>query len=325
MADDINIEELDDGSAVVDMPEMLAEERPDGSAVIELDDGPEFNPEFYDNLADSVSQSTLSDLTFRYLDLLESDKEARSLRDKQYEEGIRRTGMGNDAPGGATFMGASKVVHPAMAEGCVDFAARAIKEMYPPDGPVKSKIIGKQDDVKAAVAERKVNFLNWQITEQIEEFRDEQEVLMTQLPMGGSQYFKLWFDYEKKRPCVEFLPIDRVILPYAATNFYTAQRAAEIHEITTYEFERRIESGMYRDINYMKATESIEEGKVQKANNKIEGKQYEDNKDGLRKVYHIYTYLEIEDDSATKGKMAPYILMIDELEDRKSTRLNSSH
>ncbi len=312
--DDINIDELDDGSAIVDMPEMSTEEQPDGSAIIELDDGPEFNPEFFDNLADTVSESVLSDLTFRYLDLLESDKQARELRDKQYEEGIKRTGMGNDAPGGATFMGASKVVHPAMAEGCVDFAARAIKEMFPPDGPVKSKIVGKQDDAKAAVAERKVDFLNWQITEQIEEFRDEQEVLMTQLPLGGSQYFKIWFDDEKKRPCVEFLPIDRVILPFAATNFYTAQRAAEVHEITTWEFERRMESGMYRDISYMKATESIEENKVQKANNKVEGKQYDDNKDGLRKVYHIYTWLEIEDDDKTKGKSAPYILMIDELD-----------
>ena len=314
MADDINIDEQDDGSAVVDMPEFSSEEQEDGSAIIEMEDGPEFNPEFYDNLCDTIDAGVLSELTFRYLDLLESDKQARELRDKQYEEGIKRTGMGNDAPGGATFMGASKVVHPAMAEGCVDFAARAIKEMFPPDGPVKSKIIGKQDDMKTAVAERKVGFLNWQITEQIEEFRDEQEVLLTQLPLGGSQYFKLWFDEEKKRPCVEFLPIDRVILPFAATNFYTAQRAAEIHEITTYEFKRRIDSGMYRDINFMTPTQILEEGKVAQANNKIEGKQYEDNKDGLRKVFHIYTWLELEDDKKTKGQNAPYIMMIDELD-----------
>jgi hypothetical protein len=314
MADDINIDEQEDGSAVVDMPEISSEELPDGSAIIQIDDGPEFNPEFYDNLADVIDPSTLSDLVFKYMDLLESDKQARELRDKQYEEGIKRTGMGNDAPGGATFMGASKVVHPAMAEGCVDFAARAIKEMFPPDGPVKSKIVGQQDDMKSAIADRKVDFLNWQITEQIEEFRDEQEVLLTQLPLGGSQYFKLWFDEEKKRPCCEFLPIDRVILPFAATNFYTAQRAAEVHEITTYEFQRRIDSGMYRDINYMQATESLEENKVQQANNKVEGKKYEDNKDGIRKVYHIYTWLELEDDKQTKGENAPYILMIDELD-----------
>ena len=212
--DELQIDEQEDGSAVVDLPEIETEEQPDGSAIITMEDGPEFNPDFYDNLADSINPGTLSGLAFRYLDLLETDKEARSMRDKQYEEGIKRTGMGNDAPGGATFMGASKVVHPAMAEGCVDFAARAIKEMYPPDGPVKTKLLGKVDDMKTQTAERKRDYLNWQITEQIEEFRDEQEQLLTQLPLGGSQYLKLWFDEDKKRPCVEFLPIDRMILPF---------------------------------------------------------------------------------------------------------------
>ena len=312
--EDINIEEQDDGSAVVDMPDFDTDELPDGSAIVEIDDGPEFNPDFYDNLADSIDPGVLSELCMTYTDLLESDKQAREQRDKQYEEGIKRTGMGNDAPGGATFMGASKVVHPAMAEGCVDFAARAIKELFPPDGPVKSKIIGKQDDLKAAIAERKVDFLNWQITEQIQEFRDEEEQLLTQLPLGGSQYMKLWYDEDKKRPCIEFLPIDRVILPFAATNFYTAQRAAEIHEITQYEFQKRINSHMYRDISYVQANEIIDEGKVAKANNKIEGKQFEDNKDGIRTIYHIYTWLELEDDKETKGKSAPYILMIDLLD-----------
>jgi chaperonin GroES len=311
--EDYPIEEQEDGSAVVDLPEDDSEIQPDGSAIIQVDDGPEFNPDFYDNLCDSVGPSLLGSLAMRYLDLLETDKQARELRDKQYEEGIKRTGMGNDAPGGATFMGASKVVHPAMAEGCVDFAARAIKELYPPDGPVKTKIIGKMDDMKSEKSERKRDFLNWQITEQIEEFRDEQEQLLTQLPLGGSQYFKLWFDEQKKRPVVEFLPIDRVILPFAATNFYTAQRAAEIHEITEFEFDRRIRTGMYRDVNTSINTGTLDQGKVEQANNKIEGKQFEDNKDGIRKVYHIYCYLELEDDSDTKGEYAPYIMMIDEL------------
>lgn len=311
---DMPIQEQEDGSAIVDLPEMESEEQPDGSAIITLDDVPEFNPEFYDNLADSVDSLTLSELALRYLDLLKSDKEARTLRDNQYEEGIRRTGMGNDAPGGATFMGASKVVHPAMAEGCVDFAARAIKELFPPDGPVKTKIIGKIDNTKSEIAERKKDFLNWQITEQIEEFRDEQEQLLTQLPLGGSQYLKLWFDEERKRPAVEFLPIDRVILPFAATNFYTAQRAAEVHEITTYEFEKRIRSKMYRDVNFLKPSMELDQNKVEKANNKVEGKTQDFNKDGLRKVYHIYAYLELEEDKKTGGKSAPYILMIDELD-----------
>jgi hypothetical protein len=312
---DPQITENEDGSAVVDLPEMQTEEQPDGSAIVTVeDDGPEVNPDFYANMAESYDPMELTSMSGRYIDLLKSDKDAREQRDKQYEEGIKRTGMGNDAPGGATFMGASKVVHPAMAEGCVDFAARAIKEMFPPDGPVRTKILGKMDDVKADRAERKRDYLNWQITEQIQEFRDEQEQMLTQLPLGGSQYFKLWFDEQKKRPCVEFLPIDRVILPFAASNFYTAERAAEMHEITHWEFNRRITSGMYRDVTLVKATTEVEPTKAQKANDKIEGKKYEDNNDGLRKVYHIYTFLELEEDEYSNGEMAPYILMIDELD-----------
>ena len=306
-----------DGGAEVELEEETpdVEEMEDGSAVVTLDNykGPNEDPDFYENMAETYNLLELSSLASRYIELLEKDKDARSERDKQYEEGIKRTGMGNDAPGGATFMGASKVVHPAMAEGCVDFAARAIKELFPPDGPVKTKVLGKMDDIKAEKSERKRDFLNWQISEQIEEFRDEQEQLLTQLPLGGSQYFKLWFDDQKKRPCVEFLPIDRVILPFAATNFYTAQRAAEVHELTQYEFDRRIRTGMYRDVSVSRASGTLDQNRVEQANNKVEGKQFETNKDGIRKVYHIYCFLELEDDNDTKGEYAPYILMIDEL------------
>jgi hypothetical protein len=201
-----------------------------------------------------------------------------------------------------------------MAEACVDFASRAIKEMFPPDGPVRTKIMGEVDIEKTARAERKRDYMNWQLTEQIEEFRDEQEQLLTQLPLGGSQYLKLWYDEEKKRPCVEFLPIDRVIVPFAATNFYTAQRATDVHVLTEWEFKRRIRTGLYRDIDLIRATMQPDESKAEKANNKIEGRKWQDNEDGERTVYHIYCWLEVEDDSYSKGEMAPYILMIDKLE-----------
>ena len=310
-----DVTEMPDGSAEVEIPDEFSDvqEMPDGSAVVSLDEeeDSEVNMEFYENLAEVLNPHDLDILAIRYIDLLEKDKDARSKRDEQYEEGIRRTGMGNDAPGGATFAGASKVVHPVLAEGCVDFAARAIKEMFPPDGPVRTKIIGKVDDAKEQRAERKRDFLNWQITEQIEEFRDEQEQLLTQLPLGGSQYLKLWFDEQKKRPCVEFLPIDRMILPFAATNFYTAQRAAEVHEITQYEFKRRVANKMYRDVEVVRAVMEPDQSKSSKATNKIEGKDFSDNEDGVRTVFHIYVYLELEDDPVTKGTMAPYIMMVD--------------
>ena len=310
----------EDGSAEVDlMPgeEPEVEELPDGSAVVNMGNfkGPMDDEDFYQNLAEDVIDIyDLEKMGMRYLDLIDNDREARQKRDKQYEEGLRRTGMGDDAPGGAQFLGASKVVHPMMAEACVDFAARAIKEMFPPDGPAKTKILGDVTDEKTETAERKRDYINWQLTEQIEEFRDEQEQLLTQLPLGGSQFMKLWFDEKKKRPCAEFVPIDNILLPFAAANFYTAQRVTEQQDITEYEFRQRIDRGLYRDINFIRATSEPDQTKAEKANAKIEGKQYETNEDGLRRIYHIYTWLELEDDPVTKGESAPYVLMIDELE-----------
>lgn len=313
------IRNLPDGGVQVEMveEETQVEEMPDGSAVVKMGEdftGPLESDDFYDNLADSYDPVELGGIALRYIDLITKDKEAREKRDKQYEEGIRRTGMGDDAPGGAQFMGASRVVHPVMAEACVDFAARAIKEMFPPDGPARTKILGDVDDEKTEIAERKRDYINWQLTEQIEEFRDEEEQLLTQLPLGGSQYMKLWYDEEKKRPCSEFVPIDNILLPFAAANFYTAQRVTEMQDITEWEFKRRIDRGLYRDIDFVRATMEPDETYAEKANNKIEGRKYQDNEDGLRRVFHIYTYLTLDDDPYSKGKSAPYILMIDDLE-----------
>ena len=165
LGEDISLNE------VFSQSEDAVEELPDGSAIVRMDDlkGPDETPDFYENLAESIDTWELSKIALKYLDLIEKDKDAREDRDKQYEDGIRRTGLGHDAPGGAQFMGASKVVHPVMAESCVDFAARAIKELFPPDGPVKSKIIGETTEAKIAKADRKRDYMNWQLTEQIEE------------------------------------------------------------------------------------------------------------------------------------------------------------
>ena len=298
--EDPEVEELEDGSAIVRMHDL---KRPDE------------DPDFYQNLAESLESYDLSDIAMKYLDLIEKDKEAREERDKQYEDGLRRTGLGQDAPGGAQFLGASKVVHPVMAESCVDFAARAIKELFPPDGPVRTKIIGEVSEEKTKRAERKRDYMNWQLTEQIEEYRDEQEQMLTQLPLGGSQYMKLWWDEQKKRPCAEFVPIDNIYLPFSAGNFYTAARVTEVQDITQEEFDLRVDIGLYADLGVFRAPMEPDQSKPEKANDKIEGRKRQGNNvDGVRRVYHIQTWLELEEDNICKGERAPYILMIDENE-----------
>jgi hypothetical protein len=139
-----------DGEDVTDV-----EDTEDGGAIVTLDEnGPAAGESsFYDNLAETMPEPDLKSLASKFLELISRDKEARKKRDEQYEEGIRRTGLGDDAPGGAQFNGASKVVHPMMTEACIDFASRAIKELLPPQGPAKDLIA---DELAAHRAEPRV-------------------------------------------------------------------------------------------------------------------------------------------------------------------------
>jgi hypothetical protein len=127
---------------------------------------------------------------------------------------------------------------------------------------------------------------------------------------------KMWYDDKKRRPCAEFVAIDNILLPFASANFYTSQRVTEQQDISEWEFKQRIKRGLYRDIDFIRTTTEPEQTAAEKANAKIEGKQFENGEDGLRRVYHIYTWLDLDDDERTKGDTAPYILMIDELDNK---------
>lgn len=288
------ITEMEDGSIEIQMPQdEVAEE---GG--------------FYENLAETLSDDVLNELSGDLEEAIAKDREARSKRDKQYEDGLRRTGMGDDAPGGATFQGASKVVHPVMAEGCIDFASRAIKELIPPQGPVKTRINASADIQTLERAKRKRNFLNWQLANQIIEYRPEKERLLTQLPLGGSQYEKYWYDEAMGRIRMEFVPVDKVFLPFAASSFDSAQRATQEQNITRQEFETRIRTGFYRDIVNLEITDDLpEETAAEKANDKIEGiddSGYYD-EDGLRTVYEIALWRDFEGEG-----LRPYVVSMDD-------------
>jgi chaperonin GroES len=305
---DLTIPEDKGETVEVDEDFSEVEDTEDGGAIIrekENDEDAQKNQAHFANIVDDVDQSMLVEATTDLLEKIDKDKEAREKRDKQYEEGLRRTGLGDDAPGGAQFSGANKVVHPMLIEACVDFSARVMKEIFPPSGPVKSKIQGEKNKEKVEKAERKAAFMNWQTTEQMTEFRGELEQLSTQLPLGGGQYLKMMWNPQHRRPAAEFIPIDDVYLPFAATNFYSAERKTHVQYVTKMEYMRRVKSGMYRDVDVGTASEP-EYSKSTQANDKIEGrKESSYNEDGLRTIFEIYTYLDFGDG------VEPYILSVD--------------
>ena len=309
MSDETMMEEEQQGETVA-IPNELAEveETEDGGAFVRLEEmalSQEQRLAHFANIVEEVDQNKLNTAIIDLVDKISKDKESREKRDKQYELGLQRTGLGDDAPGGAQFEGANRVVHPMLIQACVDFSARFMKEAFPSNGPVKSKVQGEQTPDKLEKARRKTDFMNWQTTEQMPEFRAELEQLSTQLPLGGGQYMKFMWDSLHRKPQSEFIPIDDVYLPFAATNFYTAERKTHVQYITKMEYERRVKSGMYIDVDLGYPNEP-EFSKATTANDKIEGKQESSyNEDGLRTIFEIYTFMDFDDG------LEPYILTID--------------
>jgi hypothetical protein len=131
---------------------------------------------------------------------------------------------------------------------------------------------------------------------------------VTQLPLGGGQYLKMTWDGNKKRPTTMFVPIDDVYLPFAATNFYTAERKTHVQYVTRIEYEKRVLAGDYLDVDLRVDPQPPEESKAQKANDKIEGRQSDGyNVDGLRTIYECYVIQDLDNGDG----IAPYVVSID--------------
>jgi hypothetical protein len=289
-----DVEDTDDGGAIVKVEEQDAQ----------VDD----EKEFYRNISEEIESSALNALAVQLVEKIRYDKESREKRDKQYEEGLRRTGLGDDAPGGASFQGASRVVHPMLTEACVDFSSRAIRELFPPEGPVKSYIPGTTTKARAEKAKRKTKYMNWQCTQQMPEFRTELEQLLTQNPLAGVAYIRMVPDGRRRRPVPSFVPVDDVYLPYAASSFYTAERITYVEHITQQEYDYRVREGIYRNIDITPPSDTPELTKAAKANEKIEGKDAPSyNEDGLRQMCEVCVSAELEDEYG----FAPYRISLD--------------
>lgn len=317
VGDYVSLNALNDDSG--DTPTIETAE--DGSLIVTIGQAYEKPQEgdFYANLADGiVPENILEKLSTDLLRKIEQDKDSREDRDKQYEEGVRRTGLGKDAPGGASFEGASRVVHPMMTEACVDYSARIIKELWPVAGPVKKSMVGAPTREKDEKATRKAEFLNYQLTKQIKEARAVMETTLTQVPLGGVEYIKQWWDHRLKRPRWAFVGVDDVYLPANAEGWYLSQRRTIKETISNFTIQERVDSGIYRDCHLSPVAMPPEQSKTAAANDKIEGKQPDGlNIDGDRDVYETMAYLEITPEMADvlgveeEGRLYPYLISID--------------
>ena len=175
-----------------------------GGAVLEAlmgGQGMEVETEVYDhnaNLAEVLDEGILGELSSDLRGQFEEDNESRMEWQDSYTKGLDLLGVKYEERT-QPFAGATGVTHPLIAESVTQFQAQCYKELLPAGGPVKTQIIGLKDQAREEQATRVKDFMNYQITEVMEEFDPDTDQMLFYLPLSGSAFKKIYYDTIKQR------------------------------------------------------------------------------------------------------------------------------
>ena len=284
-----------DGGVTVDFSESVEMEASEDIA------------EWYENISESLEEEDLTSIVNTVIDNFEADKESRAEWESMFERGFDLLGLKLEH-GTEPFEGACTAVHPLLIESAVKFQSKASGELFPTNGPVKSRIFGKSTPEKELQANRVQNFMNYQLTEQMPEYFDEFERMLFHLPLIGSSFKKLYYDATIKRPKSEFIPIDQFYVSYYATDLGNADRYTHVIYRSPVELDRDIRVGVYQDIDL--PTPSV--GNMSAFSEKMDtiiglSPSSDNDPQYILLEQHCYLSLEDEDDEAL-----PYIVTVEQ-------------
>ena len=300
--DDLQVEEIENDEVLIGDPG--------------LDNSSEEESDFGSNLAELLDPKELmrkaSDLISAYTD----DREARSEWEDRYKKGLETLepdgGLDESEDERAT-RGLSTVVHPMIAEAATQFNARAIAELYPSGGPVKTVIVGDPDEESEEQARRVREFMNYQITQEMPEYFPDLDQMLFHLPLVGQTFKKVWWDSNMERQCSQFVKAEDFVVAPESKDLYTSPRYTHVIRMPKNDYNRYVQSGFYLPVEFY--GESIDpSGDVI---GEIEGvDQYgESSEDEVITLLEMHVY-EIFDDiddveQSDTAVAIPYVVTID--------------
>ena len=273
---------------------------------------------FNANLAEALPDDILGSIANDLLSSIKGDKQSRSEWEKTYTDGLKYLGMKFDEGRSQPFEGSSGVIHPILAESVTAFQAQAYKEMLPAKGPVKTEIIGARTIETENQAERVQEFMNYYIMNVMEEYDPELDQMLFYLPLAGSAFKKVYFDFVLNRAISKFIPPEDLIVPYEAADISSAERITHVINMSSNEIKKQQLTGFYANVDIGSDGYSDNMSDVEEAIDEIQGisPSYKENRN--RTVYEVHTVLDIEgyedrdDKGNTTGLKLPYIVTIEE-------------
>ena len=266
------------------------------------------------NLSEYLDDAYLGELSTDLRGSYQEDQESRADWEEAYTKGLDQLGVvykERTQP----FEGASGVTHPLIAESVTQFQAQAYKELLPSGGPVKTQVLGLQDPAREEQAGRVKEFMNYQITEVMEEFDPDMDQLLFYLPLSGSTFKKVYFDESKQRAVSKFIPAQDLVVSYAASDLHTASRVTHVLRMDANQIRKLQVAGFYRDVALSRF--ESEENEVRQKVDEIQGtsRTYTDETFTILEM-HVDVDLEGFEDMSPDGEPTgialPYIISVDE-------------
>jgi hypothetical protein len=225
---------------------------------IELEPGAETDEEFNANLAEFISEGELAQLAGDLLGDFTADTDSRKDWLNTYVDGIDLLGLKIEDRT-EPWPGACAVYHPLLAEALVKFQSETMQETFPAAGPVKTQIVGKITPDKEAAAIRVKEDMNYQLTQEMPEYRPEHERMLWGLGLAGNAFKKVYFDPSLERQVAIFVPAEDIVVPYGASSLQTAPRVTHIMRKTENELRKLQVAGFYRDIDLGEPQHTLDE------------------------------------------------------------------
>jgi hypothetical protein len=292
--DPIEIEIVDPEEVKIDLGDME----------IEIEKAEPSVDDFDANLAEFLDEGEISSLASQLSSDIDNDKNARKDWEKAYVTGLKLLGLQIEERT-EPWDGASGVFHPMITEAVVRFQSETITETFPASGPVRTKIRGKQTPEKQEAAARVEADMNYQLTDEMVEFRPEHERMLWSLPATGSAFKKVYYDPNQGRQVSIFIPAEDIVLPYGTSNIQTCYRVTHVMRKTENEIKKLQQAGFYRDVEIGQPDKAIDE--INKAKDKETG--FADINDDRFTLLESHVDLYIKGDPLSDGDeiMLPYV------------------
>ena len=280
----------------------------DGSVEITLIPGTEpTDMPFEGNLAEVMEENDLARLSEDLIGLIDSDIDSRKDWADTFVDGLDVLGFRYEERTDP-WEGACGVYSTVLSEAAIRFQAETMSETFPALGPVKTKILGEETKEKMESAARVKADMNYELTENMVEYRPEHERLLYSLGLSGSAFKKVYYDPNMGRQVALFIPAEDCIVPYSASHIETAERVTHVMRKTKNEIRKLQVNGFYRDIELGEPEPYHSDIEVRKA----EEGGYSLTDDDRYALYEVHADLVIDGIDESEDDIAkPYVVTIE--------------